>query len=385
MRSIFGKLAVSATVAFALLISTATAHAQFASTSLQGYGLKIFRVESGAYPFVQAYIRTFDQNMDPLVNLNELNIGVMVAGKAYDVRKKQYMVQSIANREETIRSVLVMDTSKTMAGAPFEHALEAAARFIDSKRPRDQVGIIATLDSPQGYEIVSNFEREKDALGRRLADLSPNGQTTRLYDAIGAGMQMCGTSGQGSVPTSGSSDYIASCSIVVMSDGKDEGSALERVDLMTRITNFQTPVPIYSLAYTQVEPVHLKNLQALSKNSFGKYFPIIKSVEKMTRAVEDIQHILQNDYVVTLRSYLEIDGKQHRLKIGVEYPSRSGKMRYQTDTFEAIQPPPVDQLISQMGKLSEALEPLPDRNPYLDNPFEAPLGPPVSAATSTSE
>ena len=57
-----------------LLISSATM-AQYPSTNLDSYSLKIFRVESGLYPFVQVYFRTFNQDMEPLVNLNELNTG----------------------------------------------------------------------------------------------------------------------------------------------------------------------------------------------------------------------------------------------------------------------------------------------------------------------
>ena len=49
-----------------------------------GYGLKIYRVSSDLYPFVQVYFRTFDQQMQPLVNLNYMNIGLMVKGKSYD-------------------------------------------------------------------------------------------------------------------------------------------------------------------------------------------------------------------------------------------------------------------------------------------------------------
>lgn len=52
-----------------------------------GYGLKIYRVSYDLYPFVQVYFRTFDQRMQPLVNLNYMNIGVMVKGKSYDPRK----------------------------------------------------------------------------------------------------------------------------------------------------------------------------------------------------------------------------------------------------------------------------------------------------------
>ena len=38
-----------------------------------------------------------------------LNIGVMVEGRAYDPKKRQYLIQPILNREEATRSVLVLD------------------------------------------------------------------------------------------------------------------------------------------------------------------------------------------------------------------------------------------------------------------------------------
>ncbi len=339
-----------------------------ASTNLEGFGLKIFRVESGLYPFVQVYFRTFDQNMRPLVNLNEMNIGIMVKGRSYDPAKRQYFVQSIRNREEAVRTVIVLDCSLTMAGKPFEEALRASARFIDSKRPQDQVAIIAINDPTPGYQIVSNFERDREALGRRLADIKCNAHTTRLYDAIAAALQMCGMVSEGGTRTS-DAEYIISNSLVVFSDGKDEGSALSREELNGRITTLKIPVPIYSLGYTKVDPVYLKNLESVSKNSFGIYFPIGDALDRMQRCVEDVQNIVQNDYVVTFRSYLPVDGESHALKVGLEYPSRSGKMTYQGAEFEAIEPPPVNQVLAEQKKVAAYLPPVPNGNPYLENPY----------------
>ena len=54
-----------------------------------GYGLKIYKVNSGFYPYVQVYFRTFDKDQQPLVNLNAMNVGLMVKGKAYDPMKRQ--------------------------------------------------------------------------------------------------------------------------------------------------------------------------------------------------------------------------------------------------------------------------------------------------------
>jgi Mg-chelatase subunit ChlD len=355
-----------------------------ASTNLEGFALKIFRVESGLYPFVQVYFRTFDQNKQPLVNLNEMNIGVMVKGRSYDPAKRQYMVQSIRNRSEATRAVLVIDCSKTMAGAPFEGALKAMVRFFESKRPQDQFAIIAIRDTTEGYELVSNFERDPNALARRLADVKCDGMKTRLYDAIGAALQMCGMVSQGGTSTQ-NAEYIISNSIVVFSDGMDEGSALSREELNTRIANLSVPVPVYSLGYSRVGPESLKNLQALSNNSFGIYYPLGETTDKMQRCVEEILNILQNDYVVTFRSYVPVDGESHALKIGVEYPSRSGKMTYQGANLEAIEPPPVQKIMEERAKLDAVLKLLPDGNPYLTAAgavpaaVAAPAAPPAAA------
>ena len=362
-----------------MLLAPALACSQ--TSTPEGYGFKIFRVEDGLYPFVQVFLRTFDQDMAPLVNLNEMNAGVMVKGRSYAPAKRQYMVQTVRNRDDAVRAVIVLDTSKTMAGAPFEAALEASARFIDAKRPQDQVAILALDDSDEGYALLSDFERDPEALARRMADLEATGQRTRLYDGIGAALQMASTAGQGGASRQ-DADYIASDSVIVFSDGQDDGSALSRSDLMNRISEMNTPIPIYSLAYTQINPEHLKNLRALTKNSFGKYYDIGESLNQMTRSVEDIHHILQNDYVVTFRSYVPVDGEKHAMKVGIEYPSRSGRIRYQDARFEALSPPPLQAINNARRKFDEVLKELKDQDPYVEQTDEfAPGG----SASSTND
>ncbi len=352
---------------FTLFAGSAAAQSGYGFAHPSGYGIKIYKAESALYPFVQVYFRTFDENQMPLVNLNERNVGLMIKGRSYDPMKMQYFIQSIRQRQEATRTVLVLDASGSMKGVPFEAALRASARYIDSKRPQDEIAILALRDTKDGYERVSNFERDPKALGRRLADVRADGQKTRLYDSIGAAMQMCGMSGQGSV-TPSAGNYIISCSIVVFSDGWDEGSAITRNELMSRITNLRIPLPIYSLAYSKLKRDHFKNLEAISKNSFGKYYVIGETYDKMQNVVEEIQHILQNDYVVTFRSYIPVDGEEHAYKIGIEYPARSGKYIYEGGRFEALEPPPIKEVIDQIKKLSEYIRPLPDGNPYFKRP-----------------
>lgn len=335
------------------------------------YGVKIYRTDYSLYPFVQVYMRTFDAEMQPLINLNEMNLGLMVKGRPYDPMKRQYGIQSIRQREEATRTVVVIDASKSMAVEPFEDALKAAVRFIDSKRPQDEVAVLAIRDTKDGYELVSDFERDPRALARRIADINADGMKTRLYDSLAAAMQMCAMSAQGSVRTG---TYIVSCSVLVMSDGRDEGSSLSREELMGRISNLEIPIPIYSLAYSRVDPSYFKNLEALSKNSFGIYYNVGETTEQMQRIVERIQNILQSDYVVTFRSYIEPDGEKHNLKIGVEYPSGSGKYVYDDTNFEAIQPPPLPAITQALQQLEQKIVRRPDDNPFWETPA-APVRP----------
>ncbi len=329
-----------------------------------GYGLKIYKVEDGLYPFVQVYFRTFDQNQQPLINLNAMNIGLMIKGRAYDPMKRQYFIQSIRQRQEATRTILIMDASKSVAGGPFESSLRAAARYIDSKRPQDEVAILSIRDTKEGYELTSHFERDAGILGRRLADVRPDGMKTRLYDSIGAAIQMCGMVSQGSV-SPGAGNYIISCSIVVFSDGRDDGSAITRAELNTRITNLRVPIPVYSLAYSRINQKYFKNLEAISKNSFGLYYNVGEAYDKMQRIVEGIQNILLGDYVITFRSYIPVDGENHNMKLGVEYPAGSGKYTYENSKFEAISPPPVGSIPKLIQTLSAQVPKLPEgTDPY---------------------
>jgi len=302
-----------------------------------------------------------------LINLNILNIGMMVEGRAYDPRKKQYMIQPIRGRQEATRTILVLDTNKGLKGAPFEAMIRSAARFIDAKRPHDQVAILALDNSNEGCRVLSAFDRDPGILGRRLADLQAHNDKTRLYDGVAAAMQMAG----GAVGNNSSSEveYIVSTSILVLSNGHDDDSAISRSDLMTRISNLAIPVPIYALCFSGTEGRDQRNLQALAKNSFGKYYAVKEPYDTLTRNIEDIQNVLQSDYVLTFRAYVPVDGNKHNVKVGVEYPTSSGVMYYDSSSFEAIEPPTFPRILEAQRQLDKLIPEVKGEDLYVKNPF----------------
>jgi len=343
------------------------------------YTFAVYHVNYGFYPIVQAYVRTFDQNREPLVNVNVANIGIMVQGKLYDpakfdpsIRKMQYAIESLESRGEGFRTVFVWDCSGTMQGKPFEDTKTAILKFVEAKRPADQIAVIAVRDTNEGYQIVSQFEKDPTLLYQRMGDVKCDGQKTRLYDSIAAAIEMCATASQGDVNNAGG-EFAILQSIVCVSDGKDEGSAIQRAELIGRIGQLKTPIPVYSVAYSKVDKDNFSNLEAISKATFGRYWTAVDSQEFAT-ITQKIHRINRSDYVVSFRSYVPVDGSRVNFKIGVSYPSNTGRFLYRDGEFEAIQSPaPLNSRAKEYWETLQAqYPPVPGNNPYMDAPGTPP-------------
>ncbi len=325
--------------------------------------VKIYRADSLLYPFVQVYFRTQDQDRNPLDNLNERNVGIMVQGRSYDPLKRQYVLQTVINRDDALRTVIVLSAHQSMAAA-FKSVQEAVTGYIDGMRPQDETAILAMRDTQRGYETVSDFTSDKSALGRRLGGIVADGATARLYDTVGAAMQLCASGSAVKGPVGGAqAKYIASCSIVVVSDGYDVGDAITRDQLMTRISTLAIPLPIFSVACPTTR-ANFANLQGLSENSFGKYYPIDGRYRELQKAFDNVRYIVQNDYVLTFRSYLPVDGNEHPIKLVIERPTGSGNIIYDGAKFEANEAPPIKAVQEQVSKLGASIKLLSDKNPY---------------------
>lgn len=306
------------------------------------YSFKVYHVNYGFYPIVQAYIRTGDENREPLPNLNIANIGLQVKGRNYNpeiaIPARQYRIETLEKRSEGFRTVIVLDASGSMKGAPFADAISALTRFIEAKRPVDQVAVLAIRnDESSGYEIVSNFEPNPTLLYQRISDIKCDGQKTRLYDSVAAALEMCATALKGGVAAL---DYAVLTTIIVLSDGKDEGSAISKDALLNRIGQLTIPIPIHSVAFTNIGRENLLNIEAFSRATFGRYWDI-EDTQKLASTMQEIHRINRSDYVVTFRAYVPVDGESHTFRIGVEYPSGSGSFIPSSASFEAIESPAV--------------------------------------------
>lgn len=321
--------------------------------------MKIYCVNPLFYPFVNVYFRALDSQQNPLVNITKANIGLMVQGKAYDPVKNQYSISTLRDRREGFRTVIIIDCSASMKGQPFRDALDACRSYIGLKNPSDEIAIIALTNE---IEDVSTFSRDAAKLTILLNDLQPNGKRTRIYDGISKAFSMC-LSAQGS--TIDRPDFTVLSNILLITDGIDQGSAATAQTLMTEFASRsaanQPIFPIYTMAYSKKNHDGLKDMQAISYRSFGRYWKL-DATSQFAQICNQIQDLNRHDYVITFRSYVKADGEKHSMILALNY---EGRQMQETASFLAIEPPIVNDEMRRMKQILDNTLPFrADEDPY---------------------
>lgn len=160
--------------------------------------------------------------------------------------------------EPTAYSIAV-DISRTVSGAPILKAMQDLAQFIDYISPEDVVSISTFGDD---YRLLTPFTNDKAVLRDILTGIYPTDNNTLFYDGLSRVLDM------NKQPDSGVPPRRV---VLVITDGKDEGSALTLEDLLAK-TNL-IGIPIYSIGYTKISPKYLNNLKRLSELSVGRFVP----------------------------------------------------------------------------------------------------------------
>jgi tight adherence protein B len=157
---------------------------------------------------VDAAVRTVDlrvsaEDLPPGAGIDPASVRASVAGRSLPVA-------SVAAARTTLalppKVLVVVDTSGSMAGQPMVDAKQAVSAFV-AQAPGDvQLGLLAFSTSPR---LVVAPTTDRPVLLGAITGLEAQGETS-LYDAVLAGVQAVGTSGDRRV--------------VVLSDGGDTRS-----------------------------------------------------------------------------------------------------------------------------------------------------------------
>ena len=151
-------------------------------------------------------------------------IGVTVDGKSVDV-----VASPIAAGRIERTTVLALDASESMRGAPFAQARAAAKEFIDSAPLDVKVGLL-TFSSTVHDVIEPTTDRESLLAAIDAMTLT---RGTHVYDAVVRASDLAGTEGARSV--------------LVLSDGRDEGSTATLAEVGKSAADAEVVVDVVAL------------------------------------------------------------------------------------------------------------------------------------------
>jgi VWFA-related protein len=208
-------------------------------------------------PTLTAYLDVLDQNGEAPAQLNPGDLSVRLQERDLKVTD----VKSFDASGEGVAYIFLIDISKSIQRSQFEEMREATGDWIDALKAKDRMTIFAFGE--QVRQLI-DFTDDKAGLRAALSNLAPTDLQTKLYlalrDAINLGQRV-----EAGLP------YRRV--IVILSDGKDEGSGFTSDDIRTLVE--QGHMPIYAIGSSRLsakeQTQYLEALNRLAVLSGGLY------------------------------------------------------------------------------------------------------------------
>jgi hypothetical protein len=197
-----------------------------------------------------------------------------------------------------VKSILLVDLSGDIAGAPLEAVRASMAKFVNQARDQD---VVEVLSYAKDTDIEIPFQANKDDLPGRLARVSSLEGEPLLLDAILNAIAHF-------------DDTPPACRrLVVISNGHDDGSD-HSIDDVIRAA-LAANVPIDSIGVTRSGPGNLDALKQLSQST-GGYYAEAQSPDELPGLIDQGIRAMRAVPVVTFGTRrLPSDGLTHNLAV----------------------------------------------------------------------
>jgi VWFA-related protein len=208
-------------------------------------------------PVLTAYVDTLDGNGQPPATLSPQQFAVNINQQSLRVAS----VTPFADTGEGVAYTFLVDISRSIKRAQFDAMREQMNYWIAGMAPKDQMAIYTFGD--QDKQLV-DFTSDKTALTAALASVVPTDNQTKLYLALRNAMDAAQRVDAG---------LPVRRVIVILSDGKDEGSGWTADDVGHMI--LPSTVPIYAIGFSTLPAaergVYLDALNRVAGISGGLY------------------------------------------------------------------------------------------------------------------
>jgi len=278
-----------------IIITLITLLSLFSSFTMANTSLEIHRVDKFNYPELKAFISVLhnDQMVDELVN-SDFDV---LSNENYNLNVK--MVSSLKKSGDSISIVIAIDTSGSIKGDQLTYIKSAILKLIHKKEKHDKVALISFNDD---VYIHSGLTQNINDIKNKLKQLQNGGKITVLNKAIFRGLELLEKDERSSLK-----------SLVILSDGKDEGAGFTLSDAITKAQ--KNKIPIYALGVSgKAEFKYLDNLERLAKLTGGIYKKVNNQNDIYGAYLKIGRRILKKQ-VLHIDTDFPGDGKEHMISI----------------------------------------------------------------------
>jgi VWFA-related protein len=261
-------------------------------------------------PVMTVYLDIVDAAGQPASDLTPAGFSAALGGKSATVND----IKPFLETGEGVAYTFLVDISKSIGTAQFGEMRAAIQTWIAGLKPADRAAICTFGED---YQLLVDFTADKQQLTAALDGLAPRDMHTRLYLAIDRAVELAQRV-DASLPVRRV--------IVVLSDGKDEGSALTPEDVLLKMRASQ--LPIYSIGLSRLPAAekqrYLDVLRRFSNVSGGLYEEA--AAGKLSQLYAAIQQAILRVFTVHLAcASCPADGRSYPLEVTLTQGARGLK------------------------------------------------------------
>ena len=253
-------------------------------------------------PVVTSYLDVVDSNGQPLTNLVPTSFSATLGVTPLQVAE----VRPFESTGEGVAYAFLVDTSRSINARQFDEMRGAIRKWLAGLAPSDRAAICTFGED---YHLLVDFTSDKPALLASLANLALKDAHTRLYLAIERAIELAHRTDP---------DLPARRAVVVLSHGKDEGSALTPEDVVRQIRS--SHLPIYAIGYSNLRRAerqqYLDVLHRFSNLSGGVYREA--AAESLSELYASMTEAIRRVFRVKLTCQVcPSDGRSYPLRMAV--------------------------------------------------------------------
>ncbi len=211
---------------------------------------------------------------------------------------KVLKVENVTDDELAFATVLVIDTSSSMAGRPLEQTQAAARAFINGLGEDDPVAIVLFNYSVRN---VVGFTTDRALLLRQLDNVGYGGPTA-LYDATLRGI---GLAAESPLPRR---------AVVILSDGGEYGN----VSNSTRPESIRAAtingVPVYTIGLGW--NIDRRFLEAIAAESNAAFYDS-PTPDELAAIFSELAFVFRSQYIITISADVPADGTRYDFSLNV--------------------------------------------------------------------